>query len=305
MHLWLKGGLALLGYTASLFAHAAPITLAEAKGWNAFIRQDFISQQSDSEGRLAVGGNAYLQSYSVNSFALPGTALQAGGRIEIKNGQINGDAQAQAISQQSAGLTGSFTQAEPSPTWAGQWQFLEQMSAWLDGNSLGTFSTAERKPWGEIVLTGYGPLGVFDLEADWFEGASSLRVSGFEPGATLILTIQGETLQLKNMDLSTVFDPFNVLINLPDALSIDIRNTSPHAHFLAPLAEVTGANGHITGTVVANQWNSSLELHSRPFRDYETGKPGPQTRQVPEPGALALIGLGLLVLGMRRKPSRR
>lgn len=285
-------------------AQASPITLGAAQSWNAYIRQDFTSAQSDSEGRLAVGGTARLQRYSVNSLNLPGVSLLAGEAIDLQNGQINGDAVAPVLALQSAGVTGTPSEAGLPSDWSDQWRRLEQISSWLDGNALGTFSTAERKPWGEIVLAGYGPLGVFELEADWFKGASSLRVVGFDPGATLVLTIQGQAVQIQNLDLSTVFDPFNVLINLPDALVVDIRNTSPHAHFLAPRAEITGANGHITGTVVANQWNGSLELHSRTFQAYETGKPGPLDNEVPEPGVIGLIGLGLLALSSTRMLSR-
>jgi len=68
---------------------------------------------------------------------------------------------------------------------------------------------------------------------------------------------------------------------------------------LAPYADVIANNGQMNGTIIANSWNGTMELHNLPF-DGTTPPPNP----VPEPGTLVLFSVGLIGLaglGRRRK----
>ncbi|MGN6830528.1 choice-of-anchor A family protein [Paucibacter sp. M5-1] len=80
---------------ATSLAQAAPNALGLDKGLNLLVFDNFTASSSDVEGRVAVGGNAKLGSYSINtkgSGALyEGIGLAVGGNLQFSGGQLWGD----------------------------------------------------------------------------------------------------------------------------------------------------------------------------------------------------------------------
>jgi len=91
--------------TLFLFAFAMALSASPAKAdllnslgldpsLNLLTFGDFNSYYSDVEGRVAVGGNATLQGYSVNLLrhgSSPAPGLTVGGDLNFYNGRIWGD----------------------------------------------------------------------------------------------------------------------------------------------------------------------------------------------------------------------
>ncbi len=71
---------------------AMPISLGAAANYNTVVFGNFEASGSDTEGRLAIGGNALLYDYSVglllDAHSL-GSSLVIGGDLDLKQGRIN------------------------------------------------------------------------------------------------------------------------------------------------------------------------------------------------------------------------
>jgi choice-of-anchor A domain-containing protein len=93
----------------------------------------------------------------------------------------------------------------------------------------------------------------------------------------------------------------NVIWNFLDATSITF-NRQWGGTVLAPLAHVTNGTP-IEGTLFANSYGGTGELHSRPFTAALPDVPtGSDSVNIPSPAALALFGFGLAMLaGVRAR----
>ena len=69
-------------------------TLGPANDFNLFVFSDYTAQNSDVQGRVAVGGNAHITNAGINSSMAPGAdGLLVQGNLTAQNGQLySGDA---------------------------------------------------------------------------------------------------------------------------------------------------------------------------------------------------------------------
>lgn len=321
---------------ASIQADArAGLVFGEASNYNLFVFNNYYQKGADVEGRTAVGGNAtildgfgaaqnFKGSNPVDDRIVVGGNLtwKGSGRvynIGVGNGlgniRVGGVADVNSPSvtfnQLNKGnLPFSFAAVEK--------MLQDQSSYW---NTLSPNGTAENK-WGTLTLSGANPdLVVFSLNAaDLVNGLNTLNFSGIPSGATVLVNVLGKVVSMTNFGFNLGgLAATNVLFNFVDATDIYIGGVSFNANILAPYATIHAGYGQINGTVIAKNVGTADNPSVMQFNalggamDYlfngklPTSSVPPVVSPVPEPGALALAGVGggMLVLWRRRKSRMR
>lgn len=286
-------------------AQAGPLSLGLDGSVNLLAFGNMHASSSDVEGRVAVGGNATLSSYSINtktgSSALYGGAgLVVGGNLAFANGSI----------WSGAVVGGSYT---PNPTgsilggvtagqgfdFVGEAQRLATLSSAFDAmaNTAGAVDQ-----WGTLHFNAAGQmLAIFDIMAT--DAAKNMQIDGLADGAQVLINIHGAAVNFGNHGY-TGFNKGQVLFNLPDAKNVTL-NGGINASLLAPQASVGAGWGQINGQVVVKDWNSSVQVNDAPL---PPGGNRPLTptdvNRLPEPTSVALVGLGLAAGAAARRRRR-
>ncbi|XXJ21441.1 choice-of-anchor A family protein [Desulfovibrio caledoniensis] len=279
-------------------ARAAYIDLGVAGDYNAFILGDYTSDSSDTQGNLAVGGNATMSNYRI------GGSVVVGKDLTMTNGSIGGNAVVGGSASLTRGRAGRSTvpgNATLPFDFGAQAAYLKNLSLALSGT--GANGTVDSTPWGAISLSGDNTSGlqVFNLDAADLLNANTLSIDQIADGATILINVNGATAGLVNMGMDALM-PYSdkVLFNFYNAEDLILDSVGIKGSILAPGADVAGrwgGWGHIDGTLIASSYNAHIEQHDVPF---DGGTP------VPEPGTFLITGLGLLgMVGFLRRSRRR
>ncbi|MDD4732655.1 MAG: choice-of-anchor A family protein [Desulfovibrio sp.] len=284
----------------SIPALAGTYGLGVAGDFNTFVFNDFQGS-SDTEGRLAVGGNARLDHYSVGD-KLPagsGDVLVVGGDLTYTGGRVyNGDIRVggaanlpgydlthEGETHVGAGLPFSFAAEEA------RLKALSQTLAQTGATGSSTFQ------WGTITLAGNGSATqVFNLDGQQLLDANNIAFTGIADGAIVVINVSGTQAGLANMGMQG-FEGIreNVVFNFHEATNLLISGVGVQGSILAPLAHVDAQGGVIWGTTVASSWDGPTQQGHAPF---EGDLPH---NAVPIPGAVWLLGSALAgLVGMQR-----
>ncbi|MCF4969633.1 choice-of-anchor A family protein [Nostoc sp. CMAA1605] len=309
------GTLAITGFIQPAMA----VNLGIAQDYNVFVFGD-MNQSSDSEGRVAVGGNATFTNFGIadrltNSNGTD-TRLVVGGNLTYNNGQIFGG---NAVVGGTVKTPVYFNCSPNCGVKSGQLidfntarQELTNLSGYLGG--LTSTNTTEYK-WGGIILTGNNSdLNVFTIDGSKFSSSSYLDLKGVGSNSTVILNILGSSIDIKYFGLNYFgANKQNVLFNFVDATQINTTGFSFQGSVLATKANVNFSNGNVEGTLVASSLSGTGEFHNVPFTGNLPSPPKPQppieepeleepeTTAVPEPGMV----FGLFFLGTVARFFRR
>jgi len=295
----------LLSLATALFAataaQAAPVSLGLDASLNLLAFGNMNVASSDVEGRVAVGGNATINGYSINtktgsSALYSGTGLTVGGNLSFTNGTIWSGAVVGGsyAANNSGNVIGGATSGQGF-AFASEQQRLTSLSSSLD--ALANTGMAVDQ-WGTLHFDATGQsLAVFDIMAS--DAVKNLQIDGLTDGAQIVINIHGATVDFGNHGY-TGFTKGQVLFNLPEATSITL-NGGINASLLATQATVGSGWGQINGQVVVKDWNSSVQVNDAPM---PTTTPNAKVQRVPEPASLALVGLGLLAASMTRRAKR-
>jgi choice-of-anchor A domain-containing protein len=316
-------------------AIAGPNALALDPGLNLLVFNNFAPPSSDVEGRVAVGGNATIGSYSINAHQLAGTALTVGGNLSFVSGSIAGStvvggnltsnysgsfggnvavAGALNASQGFSGPQGSTVtvwgaatgyQKNYAPTLAqGSGSFSQGVdfsSLQASMNSLSTrlgsqTAIAAVDIYSTLTFNASNAHGLNVFDITAAQAAQNMQINGLASDGTVIINVMGSTVSFG----SHGFTNFNnrVLFNLPTATTLALGYVD--ASILAPLASVSGGYGVVNGQVVVNNWASSVQVNDRAFAGNLPLAPVPE----PETYAMLLAGLGLVGLVTRRRKAR-
>jgi choice-of-anchor A domain-containing protein/uncharacterized repeat protein (TIGR01451 family) len=242
--------------------------LGVAGAFNVFVLGQVTQSYTDSEGRVAAGGDVRLTGYGIGS-ALPNSAgqrddLVVGGRLTYDQGQVfNGNIVYGGTGVlQNVGLpNGTARQGAPVDFAAARTQ-LDALSAAFAG--LAANGTAA-DTYGTLRLAGADPiLDVFSLSAGELASANGLNITA-PTGATVLVNVSGAAAQMQYFGMTVSgTDQQHVLFNFPDAASLTMAGISVQGSVLAPGADVTFSNGNLEGTLVAGTLTGSGEFHNFP-----------------------------------------
>jgi len=281
--------------------------LGIASDFNVFVLGDFNSSGSDSQGRMAIGGNAYITSYGIAS-ALgdewngQGTLI-VGGDLDFSNGQVyKGDVivgGTATLAQNANILNGSLLSGTPIDFGAAETE-LKDLSALYE--SYAANGTATLMYGTVLELEGTDPdVNIFDVDGADIEAASTLNID-VPNGSLVIINVSGETVDVEKMGLEKGLNPSYVLYNFYEATSLSITDVGVKGSLLAPHAHINFNNGHIDGTMVAASIEGYGEYHDFQFEgcieepdtdpevDLEITKTGPDMVYVDDAIEYTIVG---------------
>ncbi len=310
---------------AALFAAATLVpAIAQADtaaDYNLFVLNNMNVQGSDTEGRVAVGGNASLQAYSVGAPAgAPGAVnLVVGGNLNANGGSTQGltvvGGTATYTNWSSAGLQPAGT---PLPVdFAAEAIRLTELTDYLAGYAANGSVTYQN--WGapngahayQTTLTGSdATLNVFDLDGTKASDTNTFTIN-ITPGSNALINVSGSLGKLWGAGIFiNGGDASNILWNFSDATSLSFYNIGVLGSVLAPNADYNpGGWGVINGQVVvksfSGNWSTgSTQVNNVYYRGGLLGlDPTPPSLPVPEPATWALMigGFGLAGAMLRRR----
>ncbi|BAZ40831.1 hypothetical protein NIES4101_67920 [Calothrix sp. NIES-4101] len=279
---------------ASLIEPAMAVNLGIAQDYNVFVFGD-MNQSSDSEGRVAVGGNATFSNFGIadrlgNSNGTD-TRLIVGGDLTYNGGQIfGGNAVVGGKVKTSVNFNCSPNCGVSSGTplnFDAARQELTHLSGFLGG--LSSTGTTEYK-WSGIHLQGNNSdLNIFTIDGSQFSNSSYLNINGVGGNSTVIFNILGDSVNIGNFGLNlNGLNKQNILFNFVDAIQVKTTGFSFQGSVLATKANVQFNNGNIEGNLVAASLSGSGEFHNTLFSGNlpSVPKPQPQIPNEPTPPSL-------------------
>ncbi|MDQ8198134.1 VPDSG-CTERM sorting domain-containing protein [Pelagicoccus enzymogenes] len=303
------------GITLSIASlHAINVNLDEAGGYNLVTWGDATLKNSDTEGRVAVGGNATFGSYSVGYSSTAGDPARAqltvGGNLDgsgggqVYNGSIyvGGNYTSPGYNLHSA--AGSTTQSNlgkgnlPFNFDAAQAALLTKSTDWGALSATGSSTTQ----WGTLTLEGNEDgLNIFNIDAATLAAAHTFEI--FVPtGAKALINVSGAVAEMSNMGFFGTHTAQKTLFNFFEATQLDMVGIGVTGSILAPLADLSFTSGNVDGQVIVNsfqgaQWGSG-EMHDVIFEG-DPNSPAP----IPDTGStLALIATALVgIVAVSRK----
>jgi choice-of-anchor A domain-containing protein len=279
---------------------ASAQSLGSAAGFNYFVFGNVSLANSDSEGRVAVGGNATFSNYGVGDKLPAGTggySLIVDGNLNYQNGQVFQGSASYGGTLTASGFNvpnGSIVKGDQIDFDAAKNQFVA-ISASLAGIAAsGSFNNQ----YGTLQFTGTNAnLNTFVTSAADINSANSFQISA-PTGSTVVINVAGQTVNWDYMGISLGgTDKYHVLYNFYEATTLNVAGISILGSILAPNANVNFSNGNIEGTLVAQTLSGGGEFHNAPFQ-------GTLPMPIPEPSSAllaALAGAGFLV---HRRRSR-
>jgi choice-of-anchor A domain-containing protein len=285
----------LIALAAASAAGASAQVFGAAADYNAFVLNAYNGFNSDSEGRVAIGGNATLQNYDIGLLNPGGNALVVGGNLSFTNGTVRGNSVAGGSAAYSGvGFTngGSAQSGTPINFGAASDYLMDVSEVWAALASSGSAQTQ----FGSLKLTGANAnLNVFNINASQLQGISEVNINVPE-GAGVIINVAGSNVTFPqigyNYNGSQNREKFaNVAWHLPDAKTVGMN--SLNGTLFAPKAAVNGGFGAINGQLIAGSFNGPLQMNNVL---YTANAP------VPEPGLI--LGLGAAAAFMARRRRR-
>jgi choice-of-anchor A domain-containing protein len=238
-----------------------------ASFFNLFVLGDVQHVSTDTQGRVAVGGDAYFDHYSIAEKILPQTgdypySLVVGGNLTFSNGTIYSGAVAYGgycgmSSDDAVVYEGTYNQRPID--FVSVAQDLSARSASLAALKVNGQTVLGDK---EITLTG----GAADFAVFSIQAADLARVTflKFEvpAGATVIVQVVGQTASLHQFgfDLGGA-SADHILFHFPQATRLSLNHVGIQGSVFAPLADVDFTEGVIHGQLIAHSLKGNGQMN--------------------------------------------
>ncbi len=280
-----------------------------ADGFGVYVCEDFHAQYSDSQGAVAIGGDAKFKFYGIASLADNGNGvgLTVGGNLDANNSQVsNGLAEAGTCNQAGGGTTdtdNTFTVVDGAlachvtdagPDCSNRCEVANYLSSLND-----TDCHVDVKPWGQVDITVTGDSAVCTLDTDsalgtfqwvWNNWINGISITGNNPSTVIVNVTGGSDIWgksgqfwLNNVAANAVVWNFGCNNQLCDdtedahgnALNpLSISNVGVKGSLVAPDCNVNFANGHIDGQYIVNEHKGNGQFHDFLFTG-DICPPGP------------------------------
>ncbi|HEX2866889.1 MAG TPA: SdrD B-like domain-containing protein [Ignavibacteriales bacterium] len=269
---WSVGSLAV-GAGAALKIHVKvncgelakkTLDFGPAKDYNVFVLEDLTQPSADTQGKMAVGGNAYLANYSVGDLLPPGSGnvLVVGGNLTYISGAVNNGNVVYGgttnLPQMAVSITGGTLSHGHPIDFAAARTFLQNLSMTLSGYSVnGTVASQ----WGTITLTGTDPfMNVFRISGSDLSNTHNLAVNA-PAGSVVIVNVSGQSVSwMGGMSLNGPAAS-NVIFNFYQAQTLKIQGIAVIGTILAPWAALEFPSGLVTGQVIVRSMTGSGQFN--------------------------------------------
>ncbi|MEK3696723.1 DUF5057 domain-containing protein [Paenibacillus sp. FSL R10-2199] len=222
----------------------------------AFILGDTSINSAQTNGRMAVGGNAQFSSYRLNRpNGVGSNALIVGGNFifDSSNGaSITGDVVYGGTSQVSQNNTA--TKVTP-----GKIINFNETGEYLQLQSKTLASLASNGSVDNLSFVGsHSDLNIFDVKPGSSNDVLLNNVKINAPqNSTVIINVYGENISIRGgFDLTNIQNN-HIVLNFPEAKILSIRDVAVKATILAPLANVQFDSGNIYGTLIAKELHTN------------------------------------------------
>lgn len=321
---------AALALVISTQASAISIDLGPATGYNLFIKENFTQPGADSQGKIAIGGNANIGQYDVGVNYEPGTrrdgkqfwtepgkyadVLVVGGDLtttewawgNIKGNLVLGGKLTKGSSKKAVlGKTIKDTPIDFNTAFE-QFNDLSQELA-VQSNTGGL--EFKYNNWLMLDGTSSNDIYVTNITGQMLANATDLTANGLDNNDTLIINVSGKNINFDSLNYGKreSFDALdmsasNILYNFFEAENITFSG-GIKGNILAPNANFTFLQGDLSGQVIAKSWTGGWGAQANlwdgffvPPIELSPIPTTPPTVDVPEPSSLLLLLCGLLAL---------
>lgn len=248
----------------------ATFNLGAASGYNLFVHKDVNQPSSDTEGKVAVGRNAYFANYSVGD-KLPansGDVLIVGNHLEYVSGAVyngnvvygnstNLDEEYYAVS-----ITGgSLIQGTPID-FSAAFADLRALSNTLFGYATNGTTTMQ---WGGLKLEGTDPyLNVFKVDGADLSSANNFQID-VPNGSVVLVNIFGNDISWTGGLTVNGTSIGNVLYNFKGTENLTIQGIDVRGSILAPKAHVNFVAGVQNGQMICKSLEGMGQFNNTQF----------------------------------------
>lgn len=268
-----NGGTATLTITVTVSVQAlnqASFNLGAATGFNIFVLEDLFQPSADTEGKMAIGRDAYLANYSVGDL-LPNSngavdVLVVGRNLTFISGSVKGGnvVYGNTTNLPISAVTihnGSLMQGTPIDFNAAG-IYLNSLSTSLSNYTVNGTTTFQ---WGGLSLTGTSPLlNVFFVSGSQLSAANNFDLS-VPAGSVALINIDGQNVSWGgglNVNGTTIS---NVLYNFYQADTLTIQGIDVRGSILAPATHVEFVSGVQNGQMMCKSLNGPGQFNHTLF----------------------------------------
>lgn len=286
--------LAALGMSSWHTAYAVTDPFGTAGSYNKFILGDVTHYGGDSEGPVAIAGNAVLTNYGIaDRTQSVTTGLVVGGSLTQTNGQTFGGNVhvGGSVYKISTILHGSLYNPSTPINFAQEGSYLLSLSNYW--NTLTGNGTLNLQSWGGLELTGTNTaLNVFYISESVWKQTRQINLN-VPASSSVVINVAGtgDTIPSDHSWFGAMFmnnstnaaDWQKVVWNFPDMTSFSIRNIGWKGTLFAPKANFSYASGNVEGHLIVKSISAleySAETHWYPFKG---DLPVPPVVVTPEP----------------------
>lgn len=249
---------------------ASPIDLGPAKGYNVFVLKDINQPSSDTEGKMAIGRDAFLANYSVGD-KLPSSsgtvdALIVGRNLTFISGAVEGG---NVVYGNSTNLPiypvsyvdGTLRQDSPID-FASAAAYLQNLSAELSVHPVNGTTTLE---WGGVFMNGTDPfLNTFSVNGSDLSTANNVEIN-VPNGSVVLVNVNGNTVSWGGGFVVRGTAINNVLYNFYEATSLKIEGIDVTGSILAPFAHVNFVTGVQNGQMICKSLEGRGQFNNVQF----------------------------------------
>ena len=248
------------------FSNSNLVDLGQAAPYNVFIFDDISQPSSDTEGKMAVGRDAFLSNYSVGD-----KISQLGGYQDVlvvnrdfhmTSGRIYGNVvYGRTFDANDNHVDGTITKAEPIDFTAAK-AYLRSLSSQFKQMTANGTVTVE---WGQLNLVGTDPyINVFNVSESDFTSTHTKVVSA-PNGSVVIVNVAGKNLSWTGGLTIEGTTRQQVIYNFHNARTLDISGIAVEGTILAPKAHVNFSSGQQNGQMIAKSLEGSAQFNNSLF----------------------------------------